>query len=242
MKKFNLSQTRFAWFLEKEHLFFCVALLAAGVAIALSPFYWSIFLVELIMTVVLWFVLFGLASEAFYDHYLAIGWALITFSLAYGFAAHYAFVDEYEIKHVGLSILWAGFWSSGVYAIAPKISSITGLSKEKAGFNSPIWIFILYGVIAFFFGVSESNDKEEIELQIEWEQTPFEPVASWQVEVWDAGTVYLITAKEGTFFVYPYHCPKIRQINKNTQVRVIFDRETYSRGGARKPLRLEIKN
>ena len=253
MKKINLSQTCLAWLAQKGLFFFILsALVSVSLAVAtviFFPFYWGIFLTVFIMSLIVWLKLYVLSSKPFGNHFWAIGWALIVFCLSFQLATVSVTTDEYGIKCEALPILWAGLLSSLIYSIAPEISYFLGLDDDKlgndkeGGFNNPLWILVLYAVFSFSFAVSETLDRDKIKEEIVWTQTPFEPVLSWQTEIWDhIGTVYLVTTKKGTFVVYPRSTPEIRRISTNTKIRVLFCPDYCDESGAKTVKRMEIQN
>lgn len=154
------------------------------------------------------------------------------------------FSSENSFLHFG--ILPAVILCTALYTIIPKISYSLKLNDEQEGisfldledkqYNGFVGMFFLYLIIATIITVSESNAKEHFDFS----QEKFVKVTKWDIENHRGNTYYIITCPKGKFAVSPYEHPEIRDINENTQVKILS--ENVSGHGLLYVKKLEIKN
>ncbi len=71
----------------------------------------------------------------------------------------------------------------------------------------------------------------------------FTDVISWEKEIYQGKTVYIVTTKDGTFSISPWEYPAIRKINPNTKLKILYDQSNDNNKNQCLPVkRLEIKN
>lgn len=109
-------------------------------------------------------------------------------------------------------------------------------TKERTRFNGAFGWFVTYGIMTFFVCVTEGKNYDNHLFQ----KTEYVKVISWDKEIKNGNTVYIVNTAKGRFAISPYIFPKIRDINPNTEIKVLCY-NTY-RDDCPNVKRLEIKN
>lgn len=241
-KDFTATGRRIISFAEKyKTVIFSVTGLSA--ACAASIFFWCgslIFWLSICAAVIVFFCL-KFADVEIESPYVRSGWAGIT---------HAVFLIMTSICPVTDSFLHTGVFAAVIsciilYTLIPKISYGLKLNDVKEGvslldlkdtqYNGFVGMLFLYMIITIIITISETNAKENFDFS----QEQYVKVTQWNIENHQGNTYYIISCPKGRFAVSPYKYPEIRDINKNTQVKVLLG-PGYE--GLLEVKKLEIKN
>lgn len=209
-----------------------------------SIFFWCgslIFWLSICAAVIVFFCL-KFANVEIDSAYVRSGWAGIT---------HAVFLIMTSICPVTDSFLHTGVFAAVIsciilYTLIPKTSYGLKLNDVKEGvsildikdtqYNGFVGMLFLYMIITIIITISETNAKENFDLS----QEQYVKVTQWNIENHQGNTYYIISCPKGRFAVSPYKYPEIRDINKNTQVKVLLNNvPSYGLLSVKK---LEIKN
>lgn len=114
--------------------------------------------------------------------------------------------------------------------------------KEKKGYyettrlNGITGWGVTYTAILIVFGLTEKDDyNNHLFKSVEYTK-----VISWQKEIQKGNTVYIVDTEEGRFAISPISYPEIRNINPDTELKVLHDKIPCE--GCLPVIKLEIKN
>ena len=239
---FTATSRRIIGFAEKyKEVIFSVTGLSA--ACAASIFFWCgnlIFWLSICAAVIVFFCL-KFANVEIESAYVRSGWAGII---------HAVFLFMTNICPVIDSFLHTGVFPAVIsciilYPLIPKISYILKLNDIEEGvstldfkdteYNGFVGMSFLYMIIMIIIFVSETNAKENFDFS----QEQYVKVTRWNIENRQGNTYYIISCPKGRFAVSPYDHPEIRDINKNTQIKVLLGSGYNGLSDVKK---LEIKN
>lgn len=242
-KDFTATGRRIISFAEKYKtvIFSVTGLLAACAA---SIFFWCgnlIFWLSICAAVIVFFCL-KFANVEIDSTYVRSGWAGIIHAVFLFTTSILS--SENSFLHIG--VLAAVIFCTVLYTFIPKISYGLKLNDIEEGislsdcsdtqYNGFVGILFLYMIIAAIIAVSENNAKENFDFS----QEQYVKVTQWNIENHQGNTYYIITCPKGKFAVSPYEYPEIRDINKNTKVKVLLNNvPSYGLLSVKK---LEIKN
>ena len=77
-----------------------------------------------------------------------------------------------------------------------------------------IIIYLILLIVVFSAENKQLNDYK-------FEKEPFVSVQSWDKEIYNRNTVYIVKTEKGIFGISPYEYPEIRYINANTKIKVL---------------------
>lgn len=142
-------------------------------------------------------------------------------------------VDDYTV----FAIIIAGGVITFLYSYVPIISyklkyndcesgwDYTEQGWGKTKYNGFIVSMLILIITMISSGIADSNikaEKEEQQLILQLEQKPFVPVKLIKQEMYDGNTIYILEADGQRFAISPFDYPDVRNINQNSQVKVIF--------------------
>lgn len=230
---------------NKETLFLITGLLSACAA---SVFLWCgslIFWLSIAAAAIVFFCL-KFANIEIESPVVRGGWACIM---------HAVFLTVTSVLSVGepgepafhIGDLPAVFVCVILYTYIPLISYALGLNDEKESYdlhtcrktryNGYIGMLFLYMAVSVIITISEHNAKDDFDFSRE----EFVKVTDWKIENRAGDTYYIISCPKGRFAVSPYSYPEVRDINKNTQVKILARRSSVT-PGLLDVTKLEIKN
>lgn len=242
-KDFTATGRRIINFAEKYKtvIFSVTGLLAACAASIFSQCGNLIFWLSICAAVIVFFCL-KFADVEINSAYVRSGWAGII---------HAVFLITTSVLSAENSFLHMGVFPAVIscttlYTLIPKISYGLKLNDVKEGisllelkdtqYNGFVGMLFLYLIITTVIIISENNAKENFDFS----QEQYVKVTQWNIENHQGNTYYIITCPKGKFAVSPYKYPEIRDINENTQVKVLLDNiPSYGLLSVKK---LEIKN
>ena len=139
-------------------------------------------------------------------------------------------------------MLFVLFANTILYAEIPKLTRKMGIAKvEKNEWGEKSNYYILSCIIYFVMGfIVLFVEKHQMEDYL-FEKQPFVNVISWEKEVFDRNTVYVVETEDGTLVIDPFEYPEIRNINLRTQIKIHPTKSYYYRGVHYSP-EVEIKN
>ncbi len=241
----NLCQNFLQQEQRRERLFAGIGI-AIAVAAVLFGFESALFDVGIITAVIIYFRLpyanIGIESKT-----VRLGWAAIMFAAFYLPSVLLTFEEEITIRFPGM--FFSLFICTVLYSYIPAISYRLMLNDEQEGYsfgdfgrdsrktrhNGVFFSFFVYGIILCIWGACEIKQKTDILFS----QQPYIPVLKWEKEYQHGNTYYVVDCEKGKFMVSPTSYPEIRDINKNSQIRILAP---YSYNGLLQIERLEIKN
>ena len=109
------------------------------------------------------------------------------------------------------------------------------MEGEKTKCNGSLLSIIVYGIIMVTITSVEIKNKNDFL----FEKEVFVPVISWDKEVLNKSTIYVVETKKGILGISPQKHPEIRGIHKGTKIRVLTD---GTANGLTSFSRIEIKN
>lgn len=164
---------------------------------------------------------------------VVIMWCILCFGLS---GILMQLLELYEWSFLG--VLFSGFIMMSLYSYASIWSYYLRYNEEKEGYdfdcydrlvktkeNGQLFSVILFCIALFSSAIVDSNTKAEQEdqkLNQQLTQEVFVPVKLVKEEMYDGHTVYILEAKGQRFKVSPFDYPEVRDINSNSQVRVIL--------------------
>ncbi len=135
-------------------------------------------------------------------------------------------------------ILFGGIVSGVVaiilYCCIPLLSSFLKYIKFKIGIdieskdtkyngsNASMFIYIITLFIVIVNSSELAEKREDQKLVLQLTQESFVPVKKISEELYDGNTFYILEAKGQRFKVSPFEHPEVRDINSNSQVKVLF--------------------
>lgn len=144
----------------------------------------------------------------------------------------------FEIKGSAiLSVTFSGFVIIWLYCSLPIISYylkyndiLYGYDSKlcKTKYNGGFFSMIIFCSILFTTAIYEANKQEEAKEQIaiqQFNKEQFVPVSFVKEEMYNGKTIYILEAKGENFYVSPFEYPEVRNINKNSKVKVIFEKD-----------------
>lgn len=109
------------------------------------------------------------------------------------------------------------------------------IEGEKTKCNGSLLSIIVYGIIMITVLFVEMNNRNGFL----FEKEVFVPVISWDKEVLNKSTIYVVETEKGILGISPQNHPEIRGIHKGTKIRVLTDGTV---NGLTSFSRIEIKN
>lgn len=224
------------WAQIGRYVFFGCAFALAVLAYCLTD---CPFRINLIALAVSWITYFRLpyADNYIYSPPVRLGWGCVEYALVmtlcHCLCWHWEEMDSYII-----GIAAAIFVSQALYGwIIPIVSKALGFRHEREYSTSGI-AFIVYLIMLAATVCYEHWQQNNIL----FEQEEFVPVTSWQSEVINGTTHYIVKCSKGRFAISVTEFPQIRDVNSKTQIRVLKEKGGVKRNGADDYCRLEIKN
>lgn len=164
-----------------------------------------------------------------------------------------------QVLKTAESIMIGAFCASLVLMLLYRYTSIISYylkyNKTKIGHTSAFFAETKYnGLVGSFLlltltlsiangadsSTKTNKDEQKVVLQ-ELTQETFVPVKKISEEIYDGKTIYILEAKGQRFQVSPFKYPDVRDINSNSQVKVIFGDDDYL-SGLKKVKKLQFKN
>lgn len=250
IKKVTSFKVSFIKLWKKINLFvgYTVAALFATVFLLYWPFDKFCFVLSLIWAIS--FFRLGGANVPIKRKSVVIMWGILCFGLS-GIIMQILKIYDYS----ALGVLTAGIFMIYLYVYAPSVSyklkyndcelgwncSDKGCVKTK--YNGYFVSMCILGITMISSGIADSNikaEKKEQQLILQLEQKPFVPVKLIKQEMYDGYTIYILEADGQRFAISPFDYPDVRNINSNSQVKVIFG--NYDRFHLKTVKKIRFKN
>lgn len=152
---------------------------------------------------------------------------------------------EYPVDTYVVGTMIALFVNTFLYTdIIPKLSYKMKFTNSEYGWdiegkktkcNGSLLSIIVYGIIMVMGLFVEMNNRNDFL----FEKEVFVPVISWDKEVLNKSTIYVVETEKGILGISPQKHPEIRGIHKGTKIRVLTDGIV---NGLTSFSRIEIKN
>lgn len=163
--------------------------------------------------------------------FVRAGWSLITGAVFILLAPLFPYNKDGFVYHIpGYAAAFIAVIN--IYAFSSLISYYMKLNDVSSGYD--YWFekqpkTRLNGVLGWFFtftafGLLVYAIETYQDNNYRFTQTEFTEVLSWEKEIHGGNTMYVVTTKEGTFYINPQEYPAIRKINPNTKLKILYDR------------------
>lgn len=219
----------------------------AGITLAClaSIFFWCgslIFCLSIIAAVIVFFCLkFG--NVVITSAFVRIGWSCIIHALL---TVIMNLLQTGTPPDHTFGCIASLFVCAVLYSFIPIISYYMKLNDKKEGRdlhtlqitknNGSIGITILYMIVFIIILIADINAKTDYDFGKE----DFVKVSKWEIENHHGNTYYIVTCSKGRIIISPNEYPEIRDINANTQIKVLTDISAYQ--GLLGIKKIEIKN
>ena len=181
-----------------------------------------------IMWVILCFGLSGIIMQVLnVGDYTVLGIATsgIVIMLLYSYVVP---VISYKLKYNNCKYGWAYY---------------TGQGWKETKYNGYYASLCIIFITLILSGIADSNvtaEKEEHLLVLQLEQKAFVPVKLIKEEIYNGNTIYILEAEGQRFEVSPFDYPDVRNINSNSQVKVILG--DYNHHHLKSVKKIQFKN
>lgn len=177
-----------------------------------------------------------------------IGWAMLQMAVFLFFSSIVIFEKDGFVYHL-FGVVIGSVTGTMVYSCSSIVSYYLKLndikdstdnsylsSNEVTRFNGVFGWLVTYTIVISVIGITEQDDYDNYLFQ----KAEYVKVISWDKEIKNGNTVYIVNTAKGRFAISPYTYPKIRDINPNTEIKVLC----YNVYGDDCPnvKKLEIKN
>ena len=190
----------------------------------------------------LMFIRLQFANVEIESVWVRLGWSLINFGM------YVLFLHVIPIFLIALAV--ALIFNIVLYCCIPYVSYLLKLNYVKhrlslssgkhTRFNGYEASLLVNMIIFIIFAINTMNKEMEEKEDILFAKTEYVRVISWDKEIIDGNTIYVVKIPGKILGISPIKYPKIRDINSNTQLRVLTG-FTLSTGFS-EIKRLEIKN
>lgn len=243
---------------DRKTAFFVVAVIMSVCATYFLEFHTLIFVFALLTSFGISFSFFprvGVATVLMDTSEVSLAWGLVNYSLFMIISSLFILPTEFgDVYLFGMALAFAV--SLLLTRVAPRISYRLGLNSKREGKNPWRKEVSIYNRIYFFFFVAlfslcfignedidrtRANKKEFLQQEEAhfYQQELWYPVISWNTEIIDGNTIYVVKSNKGVVGIYPSKYPDIRNINSKTQIKYL---EGTEKSGFVLPKKLEIKN
>lgn len=232
---------------------YLVACSLAVIFLTVWPFDWLVFLVSLMYGVS--FLRLKGANVPIERNSIVIMWCIFCFGLS-GTLMQLLAIDGIYL----ISIFISGLAVVLLYVYIPKLSYCFKFNNLSAGeefyysdtkkhYTTRMTKYNGFALCAFIailglipVGCRDKNrldNKEEQKLTQQLNNMPFVSVEQITTETYHGNTYYIVDAGGKKFCVSPFQHPEVRNIKKNSQIKVIL--ENYSSEGLKRAKKLQVK-
>lgn len=143
----------------------------------------------------------------------------------------------YQLGLIVYMIVKILYMSSIPYLVKKLSTNVCG--KAENMWHAHIITVVIYLIIFCIYAVGYENPKID---DARFAKEQFVDVKSWTIEQVDGNTVYIVTTAKGKFAIYPKEVPEVRDIHKNTKMRILSKGNSHHIKGTKHIERIEIKN
>ncbi len=226
-----------------KYIFGALALLALSVSVLLTEYTLSLSLYYVAgISASIMFLQLKIANIPINNWLVRLGWSLWDATLIIIISS---FLElEYEgVKCFALGFFVSAFASSILYSmLIPWLSYKIGFIKSRTGCFNEKWNGVFVRWTLFFIIIAvEMGVTKKLANEREFAKECFVPITSWETEIHNGNTMYIIECSKGTFGVYPCEYPEVRQIHSGSMIKVLPSKQRTGSGTDKFEL-LEIKN
>lgn len=172
------------------------------------------------------------------SHKIIFMWSLF----CWGMVSWGIFLLEDVENFLPARILLVALLAEFLYYFIPQISFglkyTTSADNEFCTYGEKVFLGFVWIIIFYVVDCQEVQRQADDRSREMFMSESFVPVKLMSVEEYNGDTYYVLKAKDTIFWISPVMYPKVRYINENSQVKVIFAKKS----DLTIPQRIEFKN